>query len=230
MRNACGSTTSRMRWNGDSARAQAASPWPSATAWIEPRTISAMWLDGVDDEREADGEQLRADTVAARDHPLVEDGERELRHHRAPTRARAPPTSAAPPRAGCGRARRCGRRCARRHRTTSRADHGGRDQARQQGQSAVLDPRERHAPVGEDDEVERRPRLLDSREGDQRQPAVGEDHDHQQRDVADGLDEEAGHRPHEEVAGQAARCRPGCRGSWPPRSRTTPAGWCCRGR
>ena len=45
MRSAWGSTTYHSRWNPDRARASAASPWPRGTAWIEPRTISAMWLD-----------------------------------------------------------------------------------------------------------------------------------------------------------------------------------------
>ena len=44
MRIACGSTTYHMRWKPDRASALAASPWPLGTAWIEPRTISAMWL------------------------------------------------------------------------------------------------------------------------------------------------------------------------------------------
>ena len=44
MRNACGSTTYHMRWKPLSASALAASPCPFGTAWMEPRTISAMWL------------------------------------------------------------------------------------------------------------------------------------------------------------------------------------------
>ena len=45
MRIAWGSTTYHIRWKPDSASASAASPCPLGTAWIEPRTISAMWLD-----------------------------------------------------------------------------------------------------------------------------------------------------------------------------------------
>ena len=44
MRNAWGSTTYHIRWNPLRASASAASPCPRGTAWIEPRTISAMWL------------------------------------------------------------------------------------------------------------------------------------------------------------------------------------------
>ena len=45
MRIAWGSTTYHIRWKPESASASAASPCPLGTAWIEPRTISAMWLD-----------------------------------------------------------------------------------------------------------------------------------------------------------------------------------------
>ena len=44
MRIAWGSTTYHSRWNPDRASASAASAWPRGTAWMEPRTISAMWL------------------------------------------------------------------------------------------------------------------------------------------------------------------------------------------
>src|SRR5829696_3729257 len=44
IRIAWGSTTYQRRWKPDSANASAASPWPRGTAWIDARTISAMWL------------------------------------------------------------------------------------------------------------------------------------------------------------------------------------------
>jgi hypothetical protein len=43
--NAWGSTTWRRRWPEDRPRASAASVWPRSTAWIDPRTISATWLE-----------------------------------------------------------------------------------------------------------------------------------------------------------------------------------------
>ena len=45
MRNAWGSTTKRNRWADDNPSASAASVWPRSTAWTDPRTISATWLE-----------------------------------------------------------------------------------------------------------------------------------------------------------------------------------------
>ena len=44
MRIACGSTTYHIRWKPTGRARRPPRPGPRGTAWIEPRTISAMWL------------------------------------------------------------------------------------------------------------------------------------------------------------------------------------------
>ena len=205
MRNACGSTTNHIFWNPLSATASAASAWPRGDRLDRAADDLGDVAGGVDHEREEQREERRVDAHPAARRPPLDGGhaprvaEREPDRRPPRRRTRGRPTGRIAPARPCGSTPivATGRP------PTRRAPPIEQDQ-QQPPPAATVEPRHGDAAVGEDDQPEEVPGVVDVREHAEHDDEQAGDEEQGERDVAHDLDVDRGDLAHDPVLRQPA--------------------------